>query len=495
MDRPDFENDIRAVLMSFYPGEKILTPVQLARLKREQKELRQQLSAVFSMQYRENAVLCLRIDQEEAMLQVQGLTKGALRDKIKDEMYTLLSTHTGRTLPWGTLTGVRPTKIPMEQMEQGRSAQQAAAWMESKYRVSAEKAWLAAAVAERELSLIRPLYAAGGNRYDPELPCPGYSLYLGIPFCPSVCAYCSFSSFPVKEWEDRIGEYLLALEDEMEKTARLLQETGRGRTPLTFYMGGGTPTSLSPQQLDRVLCGLEKHFDLSSCLEKTVEAGRPDSITRQKLQVLRRHGIDRISINPQTMHQKTLDIIGRRHSVEDIVQAFALAREEGFSNINMDIIAGLPGEGPEEMEETMEQICMLKPDSITVHSLALKRAADMNLNRDSYSFSGYENASGMVRISHLRAQQAGLMPYYLYRQKNIAGNLENVGFARPGAECIYNIIIMEEIQDILALGSGSISKRIYPGHRIDRCANVKSVNDYISRTKEMAERKRVLFIR
>lgn len=258
-------------------------------------------------------------------------------------------------------------------------------------------------------------------------------------------------------------------------------------------MGGGTPTSLSAAQMDRLLTCLEQYFDLAHVSEKTVEAGRPDSITEDKLKVLRKHHIDRISINPQTMNQETLDLIGRRHTTEEVKQAFHMAREAGFMNINMDLIAGLPGETSEHMQRTMDAIVDLAPDSVTVHSLALKRAAFLNQNREQFPVAGADEVNRMIGISHEGALAIEAEPYYLYRQKNIAGNLENVGYARKGCEGLYNILIMEEKQTILALGAGASSKFVFHnehGHRIERVENVKSVKDYIERIDEMIDRKK-----
>ena len=245
--------------------------------------------------------------------------------------------------------------------------------------------------------------------------------------------------------------------------------------------------------MDRLLTCLEQYFDLAHVSEKTVEAGRPDSITEDKLKVLRKHHIDRISINPQTMNQETLDLIGRRHTTEEVKQAFHMAREAGFMNINMDLIAGLPGETSEHMQRTMDAIVDLAPDSVTVHSLALKRAAFLNQNREQFPVAGADEVDRMIGISHEGALAIEAEPYYLYRQKNIAGNLENVGYARKGCEGLYNILIMEEKQTILALGAGASSKFVFHnehGHRIERVENVKSVKDYIERIDEMIDRKK-----
>ena len=281
--------------------------------------------------------------------------------------------------------------------------------------------------------------------------------------------------------------YLDALCKEIEACAQIYQN----RKLDTIYMGGGTPTTLEPYQMDRLLTKIEECFDRSYLKEFTVEAGRPDSITREKLEVLRAHGISRISINPQTMNQKTLDIIGRRHTVEQTVDAFHLARELGFDNINMDLIVGLPGEEYGQVEHTMKEVTALDPDSITVHSLAVKRAARLNMFKDQYKEMTFTNNQQIMEMTARYAYQAGHSPYYLYRQKNMAGNFENVGYAKPDSAGIYNILIMEEKQSILALGAGATSKKV-TGELIQRTENVKDIKNYVERIDEMIERKRLL---
>ena len=312
---------------------------------------------------------------------------------------------------------------------------------------------------------------------------------MGIPFCPTTCLYCSFTSYPIGKWGKRMDEYLGALFRELEYTADRM----KGKVLDTVYFGGGTPTSLSAEHLDQVIAKVEELFDLSGVQEFTVEAGRPDSITREKLEVLKRHGITRISINPQTMNQKTLDVIGRRHTVDMVKEKFALAREMGFDNINMDLIIGLPGERMEDVAHTLEEVRRLSPDSLTVHSLALKRAARLNLEWDQYADMGMVNTQEMIDLTARFAREMGMEPYYLYRQKNMAGNFENVGYSLPGKACIYNILIMEEMQTIAACGAGTTTKVVFPQeNRRERTENVKDVDQYIQRIDEMIERKEKL---
>lgn len=402
-------------------------------------------------------------------------------------LYEELKKLTGQALAWGILTGVRPTKIAMEKLEEGWDMQRFVPWFQHECKVSRQKAELSFEIAGRERSLL--------GRLDIE---KGYSLYVGIPFCPSVCTYCSFSSGALNDWKDRIGDYLHALAKEL----AYIGERCKDRKLNTIYMGGGTPTTLKAEQLEELLTCIDTHFSRKHLIEYTVEAGRPDSITKEKLMVLKAHGVTRISINPQSMQQKTLDRIGRRHRVEEIIETYKLARRMGFDNINMDLIAGLPGERAADMADTLEQIRNLGPDSLTVHALAIKRAAKMefgDLNTDSGEIS--RTLSEMIGMAQETARRMGLFPYYLYRQKNIAGNFENVGYAKEGKAGIYNVLIMEEKQSIIAAGAGASTKIVLkeavpmPGSkkkkmtRLLRVENVKDAAQYIERIDEMIGRK------
>ncbi len=397
------------------------------------------------------------------------------KNRIKRRLYVALMSQTGRELPWGSLTGIRPTKIAMTKLRGGMDEAEIFRYMKSNYFASDDKINLCIEIAKRE----RELLAALDYRN-------GYSLYVGIPFCPTTCLYCSFTSYPIGKWQGKTQLYLDALYRELDYVA----EKKRGCTLDTVYFGGGTPTALSAEDLDQLLGKVKRTFDFSAVKEFTVEAGRPDSITREKLEVLKKHGVTRISINPQTMKQATLDLIGRRHTVKEVKETFALAREAGFTNINMDLIVGLPGEGPEDVQATMEAVKALAPDSVTVHSLAVKRAARLNTMKEVYKDLKITNTQEMIDLTARYARGMGLEPYYLYRQKNMAGNFENVGYAAPGKACIYNILIMEEQQTIIGCGAGTTTKRVYPEeNRIERVENVKNVEQYIERIDEMIGRK------
>ena len=475
LNKRDFEYDIHSLIRAFYPGMDV--PVYQEEEPHPEgweKKLvvdyqPDKITLVF--QNSDGQILAKREQQVE-----YEADRKATKNVLKSMLYELLRDYTGQDLPWGNLTGIRPTKIPMALLEQGWKNTEIADYMRKTYYTSNEKTALSIMIANRERHILKDI-----NYED------GYSLYVCIPFCPSICLYCSFSSSPLSVWKNKVDTYLDALCKEIEACARIY----RNRKLDTIYMGGGTPTTLEPYQMDRLLTKIEDCFDRSYLKEFTVEAGRPDSITREKLEVLRKHGISRISINPQTMNQSTLDIIGRRHTVEQTVEAFHLARELGFDNINMDLIVGLPGEEYEQVEHTMKEVTALDPDSITVHSLAVKRAARLNMFKDQYKEMTFTNNQQIMEMTARYAYQAGHSPYYLYRQKNMAGNFENVGYAKPDSAGIYNILIMEEKQSILALGAGATSKKV-SGELIERTENVKDIKNYVERIDEMIERKRLL---
>lgn len=478
LNRADFEYDIHSLVKAFFPSEDVSVGVG-------ERETEGEISFHIVTNYFTDSIEIMffvpgekQKPEQKRVMEVDFSDRKETKNRLKQAYYQMLCEYAKKSLPWGTLTGIRPTKIPMAFLEEGRKKDFIRNYMKETYFASDEKIDLSIEVAERELHLLQKL--------DYE---NGYSLYIGIPFCPSTCLYCSFTSYPIGMWEERTDHYLDALEKEMDYAA----EHFCGQHLNTVYIGGGTPTTLNPRQLERLIEKIKKSFDLSHCLEFTVEAGRPDSITREKLQVLREQGISRISINPQTMKEETLKIIGRRHTVEDTVESFYLARELGFDNINMDLIVGLPGETKDDAASTMEAVLKLNPDNLTVHSLALKRAARLKMNWETYQNLTFENTNETIALTAEYAKRMHMTPYYLYRQKNMAGNFENVGYAKAGKEGIYNILIMEEKQTIAALGAGSISKRVYPDGRIERCENVKDVAQYIGRIGEMIDRKRKLF--
>lgn len=484
------ENDSRVMLKAFFPEAKIVTSIpenadEAPELFVQVRVIRQEMAGLDN----EDCDRLIRIyfhrdstdrwDEYEDEAQQMASGKKEARNVFKRMMYDMLKKLTGRELPWGTLTGVRPTKIVYTLLEDGKNDREIRDYLKKEYYVSEKKGDLAIKVASNEKRLLEKL------DYN-----NGYSLYAGIPFCPTTCLYCSFTSYPLAVWKDRVDTYVDAMLKELEFTSRLMKDKKLD----TFYMGGGTPTTLEPEQLDRVLSFFEEHFDTTGLKEYTIEAGRPDSITRDKLLIMKKHGVDRISINPQTMNDDTLKLIGRHHTVEQIKEAFTLARECGFDNINMDLIIGLPGETREHIERTMREVALLAPDSLTVHSLAIKRAARLNIFWEKYKDYAMVNTDDIINMTADCAAAMGMEPYYLYRQKNMAGNFENVGYSKPGREGIYNILIMEEKQTIMAVGAGASTKVVFPEeNRIERVENVKDVTTYIENIDEMIDRKRRFF--
>ena len=477
LNKQDFEYDIHSLVRAFYPGTEV--SIFYGESPKEESELK------IVIRYETNYIeITIQKPGEAPLRAALAVDYRAGRKEVKNSLkallYQQLEIYTDQELPWGNLTGIRPTKIPMALLETGKSAAEISAYMQNTYFTSKEKANLAVAIAVREKHILEEIHYKNG-----------YSLYIGIPFCPSICLYCSFSSSPLKLWENQVDTYLEALCQEISFGAVAYQDKKLD----TIYIGGGTPTTLTAVQLERVLQMITANFDMTYIKEFTVEAGRPDSITEEKLQVLRAYGVSRISINPQTMNQKTLDIIGRKHTVEETKNAFLLARKLGFDNINMDLIVGLPGEEISAVEHTLREVSRLAPDSITVHSLAVKRAARLQMFKDEYREMTFTNSEEIMDMAAGYAKSAGMAPYYLYRQKNMAGNFENVGYAREGKEGIYNILIMEEKQSILALGAGASTKVVQSAERIDRIENVKDIKSYIERIDEMIERKKQGFLK
>ncbi len=480
-DLDGFENDLRVIIQAFYYNEKVVSGDALSRVQTSEPELEERFTL--------EATACkqgvlLRLQEKEKCVEEQVAEcdlqdkKGA-RNAIHATLYHMLVKYTGKTLPWGDLTGVRPTKLATELVEQGTSDEDIKSYFMDTYFTTEQKADMCIEVARREHELLK------GIDFKEE-----YCLYVGIPFCPTRCLYCSFASYPLAMYADKVDAYLDALEQEIIYAAKAYEQ----KRLIAIYIGGGTPTALNAEQMDRLLTMLETHFDYQHLKEFTVEAGRPDSIDADKLKVLLAHDIKRISINPQTMHDETLKLIGRAHTVEETKKAFHLARELGFDNINMDMIVGLPGEDITHVKETLDALKELAPDSLTVHSLAIKRAANLNAQMEEYRSLIKGSTNEMLLAVDACARELELYPYYLYRQKNIPGNLENIGYAKQGLECLYNILIMEEKMDILALGAGASTKVIFhEENRIERVENVKNVDDYINRIDDMIARKRAMF--
>lgn len=487
----EYDYDVRAIALAFFEREKIIElpeeefEAKLAELSEGPKDLdsgeeSKSETRFFHLYFEEEKITGRffdRIGQSVSdTLECDYKDHEHCRNQVCRFLYQLLSDYTGRKLPWGMLTGIRPTKIVMKWMESEIDQRCLEERFARTYLADPQKAHLCCQVAAREKKILEE------RDYEKE-----YSLYIGIPFCPTTCLYCSFASFPVSRFGDRMFSYMEALFKELS----FVSEAYKDKKLTSIYVGGGTPTALDESSLYALMEQINRLFPVKEVAEFTVEAGRPDSITREKLQILHDARVGRISINPQTMHQETLDLIGRNHTVSQIKEAYYMARELGFQNINMDMITGLPGEELQHVYGTLEEIFGMKPDSLTVHSLAIKRAAHLNMEMDRYQSMVKGSTNEMLRLVDEYCGKMGMIPYYMYRQKNIPGNLENIGYSLPGKECLYNILIMEEKQDIISCGAGASTKYVYPEeNRIERTENVKNLDHYINRIDEMIERKR-----
>lgn len=405
---------------------------------------------------------------------VQKETSSRERERqLSALLYKALFEVTGFAPPWGILTGVRPARLYLATVNE-MGEERAADYFREKLLVSEEKIRLCKAVAKTEDDIIN-----SSNEKD-------FSLYVSIPFCPSRCSYCSFVSHSVESALKLIPDYLDCLCREIEITAKAAKDIGANLK--TVYIGGGTPTTLTAAELELVLGCVCKHFDVKKAAEFTVEAGRPDTIDVDKLSVLKKYGVTRISVNPQTMCDKVLKAVGRRHTAAEFKKAFMLARSTGFNNINCDLIAGLPFDDINGFNYTLEEITKLDPESITVHSLAMKRAS--NINRQGERPHEFNSTFAQVAVSRAEEHftEKGYLPYYTYRQSKTVGNLENTGYAKPGFFGLYNVFIMDETHTILAVGASSVTK-LRQGGSIKRIFNYKYPYEYISRFNEQMERK------
>lgn len=381
------------------------------------------------------------------------------------------------TPPWGALSGVRPSKLSTKCLMAGGTRRQAERLLEKTYFVTPERARLCTDASVQTVAAAKKLHARD------------LSVYIGIPFCPTRCAYCSFVSESVERFGTFLPPYLDCLIREIEDTGRLLRASNR--TIRTLYIGGGTPTTLDCRQMERLLAAVHNNFDLSRCLEFTVEGGRPDTLDEEKLRVIYAGGCTRISINPQTMDDQVLKNIGRRHTAQQTARAFQAARRAGFDDINMDLIAGLPGDTPEGFAESVRRVLALEPSNVTVHTLALKKGADLFQRR--VPLPTPQAVAQMLRETAQALRAADFSPYYLYRQKYMSGSFENVGWARPGYCGLYNIYMMEELHTILSLGAGGMNKINLPAGQLARYHNPKYPQDYIQRIEDIVRQKEEIF--
>ncbi len=414
------------------------------------------------------------VSTPEVLENAYKAVKKDIKEGIKRGIFLLFKKYYHYQPPWGILTGVRPTKMVNEMAESGMKEQEIIEKLRYFYYIHEEKVNLLLEVCRNEKEILK-------NTLNKKI-----SLYIGIPFCPSKCIYCSFTSYPADV--QKMDKYLDALAQEIVFAGKKLSQANLEIE--TIYIGGGTPTALTESQLNRLLAQVDEAFDLSDLKEYSIECGRPDTITKKKLEIMKAFQVNRISINPQTMKEETLIRIGRKHSAQQIIEAYDLARQSGFDNINMDLIAGLPNETLEDFKYSINALLQLKPENITIHTLSLKKASKLKEEREEYTYESEEQVASMLNISSNLLKQYHYYPYYMYRQKYMSGNFENVGYCKKNNQCIYNIRIMEEKQTIIALGAGGISKIFYPfENRLERVPNVSNYEIYIERIQEMEERK------
>lgn len=448
----------------FYPLEKIETVNEDKSAQR--KAVTEKIGNKISVR------ICF--DGEEKYLEKICEENADFELEIATLLFTALTEIASYVPQWGLLTGVRPSKLMIKLTEE-MGEERAKEYFRKKLFVSEQKTRLAMNVAQCEEKII------SRSRKN------SFSLYISIPFCPTRCNYCSFVSHSVEKTKKLMAPYVEKLCEEIALTGEIARSLGLRLE--TVYFGGGTPTTLSAEQLDTLLKAVENNFDLSTCFEYTVEAGRPDTVTREKLDVLKAGGVTRISINPQSFNDSVLENIGRRHTAQKTVDAFKTAREAGFDNINMDLIAGLSGDTLESFSKTLDTVKELSPENVTVHTLALKRSS--NLAGDTEALSSGRLANEMINLSHEKLREDGFVPYYMYRQSKSLGNLENVGWCKNSFECAYNIFMMEECHTILACGAGAVTKLKDPdGNLIERIFNFKYPYEYNDRLPELLERKK-----
>ncbi len=476
----DFKYAAEQMLFTLFPGEKAEYPGEDGPGDNR---------AVISLEkdgdiYRAGTELCRdgavyhgSAEAAEKELDGETVKKRLLQRIVKLSFYRAAVEYLGRAPVWGALTGVRPGKLAERYLEQGMTPDGAARELEREFYVSPQRAGLCVRAAETSLKIKRS--------FSPR----DVSLYIGIPFCPTRCAYCSFVSQSVEKSMSLIGPFMETLLREIRETGKIVRAAGV--RPVTVYMGGGTPTALSARQLEELMCALEENFDLTGLREYTVEAGRPDTITAEKLQVIKHHGVGRISVNPQTMENSVLEAIGRKHTAEDIERALGLARAAGIPAVNMDLIAGLPTDTARGFQGTLERVLSLRPENITVHTLALKKGSGITVNGT--ELPPEEETAKMLDAAALELTAAGYLPYYLYRQKYMSGGFENVGWCLPGFENIYNVVMMEELHSVIALGGGGATKLIRPGSgKIERMFNQKYPKEYIEGIEHNIEEKRYI---
>ena len=439
------------------------------------------------IKFEEEGEYIVNIDENKVSFSYKDFFKESLlgeniKEDIKRLIFSSLRDLTGDYYPWGILVGIRPSKIALKYLEEGKSDEEIVKIFNTKHLASEDKARLCIEVARKEKESV--------NKDEKNI-----AIYIGMAFCPTRCFYCSFTANPIGGNKKLVNPYLEALTYEIKEMKKYVDE--RGLKIESVYFGGGTPTAVNNEEFESIMKEIYTAFVYErNILEFTVECGRPDSITLEKLETMKKYETTRISINPQTMNDNTLKVIGRGHTSKDVIDKFNLARDLGFKDINMDMIIGLPGEGIKEAKHTAEEILKLKPDSLTVHGLSLKRASILYENfilKKGIQIKKQEELSSMYEVSRELANKLDIKPYYMYRQKNMVGNMENLGYSKEGKECLYNIQMIEDKQTIIALGADAVSKVVFlEENRIERFGNVKDIREYTSRIKEMVEEKKKL---
>lgn len=406
----------------------------------------------------------------------EGLT---FKESLKKSIFSYFTALSGKVFPWGTLVGIRPSKIALSLMHQGKSEKEIAEYFAKHYSAREDKSRLCMEVAKTELEMV--------NKHSRSI-----SVYIGMPFCPTRCLYCSFTSNPISGCKKIVPQYLEALRKEISEMGKYIKE--KNLQVECVYFGGGTPTSVDNEQFENIMNVICSNFvEGKNVKEFNVECGRPDSITREKLLTMKKYGVQRISINPQSMNDHTLKAIGRNHSVADVAQKYHMAREMGFDSINMDMIVGLPGEGLMEVENTCRIMKDMNPDNLTVHGMSVKRGSKLHenlVNNEKFHQVDQAELNAMYQETVKLAGDLGMKPYYMYRQKNMVGNMENVGYSQDDKFGIYNIEMIEDKQTIIACGADAVTKVVFlEEDRIERAANVKDVREYIGRIDEMIDKK------
>lgn len=435
----------------------------------------------------ENFTYEVIVDEDKVIINSQYLSREYILDKklkLKEELKIILYKYfqeiTGKNMPWGTLIGIRPSKRAMNMIIEGKSEEDIIKYFKEVTLTSEEKAKLCIDVARREMKYMNP---------SKDM----VSIYIGMAFCPTRCLYCSFAANPIGKFKANIvQEYINALNKEIIEISKYVKE--HNLKIHTVYFGGGTPTSVNDDQFNQVMKNIYEGFLLNGDVsEFTVECGRPDSISSAKLDTMKKYSVSRISINPQSMNDETLKLIGRNHTAEDIIRVFNEARKLGFKDINMDMIIGLPGEKLKHVEKTLNYIKKLKPDSFTIHGLSVKRASRLYeniINNVKYEIAPQEELNKMFLATSMLAKEMNMYPYYMYRQKNMVGNMENIGYAHSDKESIYNIEMMEDKETIIALGADAVTKVVYiDDDKLERFANIKDVREYVNRIDEMIHKK------